>query len=52
MTKQKYSSQKALFYDGFRFVIKIFIMEVDISSSGSMMPEGVGASIYKENHQS
>jgi hypothetical protein len=33
MTKQKYSSQKALFYDGFGFIIKIFIIEVDISSS-------------------
>ena len=33
MTKQKYSSEKAIFYDSFGIVINIFVIKVDISSS-------------------
>jgi hypothetical protein len=33
MTKRKYSSQKAIFYGNYGFVIKIFIIEMDISTS-------------------
>jgi len=33
MIKPKFLSEKAFFYDGFRFVIKIFVIEVDIPSS-------------------
>jgi hypothetical protein len=31
---------KAIFYDSFGFVIKIFIIEVDISSSVMSTPDG------------
>ena len=37
MMKQKYSSSKVLFYDGFGFIINIFIIEVDISNSVSSL---------------